>query len=76
MKRYRDIDGDSGISAYDYGDDWVKVQFKGGRTYEYKASKIGQAHISTLKKLADGGDGLNAYIMNNSIVKNGWTSKS
>jgi hypothetical protein len=76
MKRYGDIDGDSGILAYDYGDDWVKVQFKGGRTYEYQASKIGPAHISTMKKLADRGDGLNAYIMNNSAVKNGWTSKS
>lgn len=76
MKRYRDIGGDSGISAYDYGDDWLKVQFKSGSTYEYKASKIGQAHIFAMKKLADEGNGLNAYIMNNPAVKNGWTSKS
>ena len=52
MKTYRDIDGDSGIAAYDYGDDWIKVQFKGGNTCEYQASKIGQAHIAAMKALA------------------------
>lgn len=76
MKRYGDIDGDSGVLAYDYGDDWIKVQFKGGSIYEYQASKIGQAHITAMKALADGGDGLNSYIMRDSTVKNGWSSKS
>jgi len=75
MKTYRDIDGDSGIAAYDYGDDWIKVQFKGGNTYEYQASKIGQAHIAAMKALAVSGDGLNSYIMRNPTVKNGWSSK-
>lgn len=74
MKVYRDINGDSGISAYDYGDDWIKVQFKGGKTYEYQASKIGQSHITVMKALADAGDGLNSYIMSNPTVKNGWSS--
>lgn len=76
MKAYRNIDGDSGIVAYDYGDDWIMVQFKGGQTYEYQASKIGQAHVSTMKELADSGEGLNAYIRRNPIVRNGWSSKS
>lgn len=76
MKAYRDIDGDSGISAYDDGDDWIKVQFKSGQTYEYQASKIGQEHITAMKALANAGDGLNSYIMRNPAVKNGWSSKS
>lgn len=75
MKAYRDINGDSGISAYNYGHDWIKVQFKGGNTYEYQASKIGQAHITAMKALADASDGLNSYIMRNPAVKNGWSSK-
>ena len=58
MKAYKDINGDSGVSAYDYGDDWIKVQFKHGGTYEYRASKIGSAHLSRMKRLADTGDGL------------------
>ncbi len=76
MKAYRDINGDSGVSAYDYGDDWIKVQFKYGRTYEYRSSKIGSAHISMMKRLADSGDGLNAYINTRPDVKNGYSSKS
>lgn len=76
MKAYMDTDGDSGISAYDYGDDWIKVLFKGGQTYEYQASKIGQANINTMKALADAGDGLNSFIMLNPTVKNGWSRKS
>jgi hypothetical protein len=75
MKAYKDINGDSGVSAYDYGDDWIKVQFKHGGTYEYLASKIGSAHISTMKRLADSGDGLNAYINTNPDVRNGYSSK-
>lgn len=76
MKAYIDINNDSGISAYDYGDDWIKVQFKGGNTYEYQASKIGQAHITAMKRLADAGDGLNSYIMRDPTVRNGWSSKN
>ena len=75
IKTYRDKNGDSGISAYTYGDDWIQVQFKGGESYEYQASKIGQAHIAAMKALADAGDGLNSYIMRNPIVKHGWSSK-
>lgn len=76
MKAYRDINGNSGISAYDCGEDWIKVQFKEGKIYEYQSSKIGQEHITAMKTLADAGDGLNSYIMRNPTVKNGWSSKS
>ncbi len=76
MKAYKDIDGDSGIAAYDYGDDWIKVQFKRGQTYLYQASKIGQTHIATMRSLADAGEGLHSYIMRNPTVKNGWSSKN
>lgn len=76
MKAYRDINGDSGISAYDYSDDWITVQFKHGGTYDYRASGIGSVHLNNMKRLADAGDGLNAYINTHPEVKNGWSSKS
>jgi hypothetical protein len=76
MKTYKDIGGDSGVVAYDYGDDWISVQFKNGNTYEYRSSAIGSSHLSTMKSLADSGDGLNAYINKNSEVKKGYSSKS
>ena len=75
MNAYRDINGDSGISAYEYGDDWIKVQFKHGGTYEYRSTRIGAEHISTMKHLAAAGDGLNAYINTNQDVKIGFSSK-
>lgn len=75
MKVYQDINGDSGVAAYDYGDDWIRVRFKHGGTYEYRVSSIGSAHISTMKRLADSGDGLNAYINANPDVRNGYSSK-
>ena len=76
MKPYTDINGDSGVLAYDYGDDWIKVQFKQGGTYEYRSSVIGSSHLNAMKRLADSGDGLNAYINTNQDVKKGFSSKS
>lgn len=75
MNVYRNINGDSGISAYNYGDDWISVRFKDGKTYEYRASKIGQEHITAMKALADAGSGLNSYIMRSPTVKSGWSFK-
>jgi hypothetical protein len=76
MKAYRDINGDSGVSAYEYGDDWIDVQFKYGGTYRYLASGIGSVHLSAMKRLADAGDGLNAYINTHPEIKKGYSSKS
>lgn len=72
MKNYRDIDGDSGIAAYDYSETSIRIQFKTGKIYEYPVSNIGAAHFSIMKRLADAGDGLNAYINTNPEVKAGY----
>lgn len=76
MKPYRDINGDSGVSCYDYGDDWIRVQFKFGGIYEYRSAVIGSAHLTTMKCLADSGDGLNSYINTHPEVEKGYSSKS
>ncbi len=75
MKPYKDVDGDSGVLAYDYDQETIRVQFKHGGTYTYRSSKIGVTHLSTMKRLADSGDGLNAYINTNADVKHGWSEK-
>jgi hypothetical protein len=74
MKPYKDINGDSGVLAYEYGDDWIRVQFKHGDPYLYRSSVIGSGHLNTMKRLADSGDGLNAYINTNPDIKNGYSS--
>lgn len=75
MKLYQDIQGDSGISAYECGDDWIDVQFKGGDTYRYLAVDIGSAAVHEMKRLAQAGDGLNAFINTHPSVKEGYSDK-
>jgi hypothetical protein len=69
MERYSNIGGDSGVSAYEIGTDYIKVKFSGnGRTYTYSYQKAGSYHIENMKRLAQSGNGLNSYINRN--VKN------
>ena len=77
MKPYRNITGKSGVQSYDYGDDWIEVRFKSGenRNYRYESSKIGTAHLETMKRMADAGIGLNAYINSNPAVARGYSNR-
>lgn len=69
MERYRNSGGDSGVSAYEIGSDYINVKFSGtARTYRYSYRKAGQNHVENLKRLAQSGSGLNSYI--NKHVKN------
>lgn len=64
MKPYRDIDGDSGVEAYEYGADFIIIRFSKGRytEYTYTYSSAGVNNIEKMKRLADAGDGLNEFI--------------
>jgi hypothetical protein len=77
MPIYRDTDGDSGVVSYEYGPDWIEVQFGAGsyRNYRYEASGVGQSRIDTMKRLADAGEGLNAYINTNRGVAKGYSRR-
>ena len=72
MKHYIDLNGDSGIAAYEYTETSIRVQFKTGKVYQYSLSKIGASHFNAMVKLADSHDGLNAYINNNPQVSDGF----
>ena len=65
MQKYKDLDHDSGVSAFEIGQDWIKVQFKNGSIYLYNFRSSGQRYIEQMKNLATYGDGLNAYINKN-----------
>ncbi len=66
MTLYKDIDGDSGVLAYEYGVDFIDVQFKrSSKTYRYSYQSAGSKNVETMKILAKSGDGLNAYINKN-----------
>lgn len=69
MERYRNLDGSSGVSAYEISSDFIIIRFSGTvKTYKYSSRKAGQLHIDKMKVLAQNGRGLNAYI--NRYVKN------
>lgn len=71
MIKYEDINGDSGVEAYEQGDDYIAVLFKSGsaRRYLYNHDVTGYQHVEAMKDLAANGDGLNAYI-NRHVRKN------
>lgn len=65
MERYKDIDGDSGVAAYEIGTDYIRVQFKDNSVYLYTYASAGSNNIEQMKRLAEAGDGLNAFINKN-----------
>ena len=62
MKVYRDLDNDSGVRAYEIGEESITVRFKTGAVYLYNYLSTGALHIEQMKRLAEAGDGLNSYI--------------
>jgi len=43
MERYRNAGGDSGVSAYEIGPDYIRVKFSGTShtyTYSYKTQEV------------------------------------
>jgi hypothetical protein len=62
MEHYMNIDGDSGVSGYEIGADFIRVQFSTGAIYLYTYGSAGQDKIDRMKVLAQMGDGLNSFI--------------
>lgn len=66
MNTYANLNGDSGISAYEIGSDYVSVRFKNtGKVYTYSNNRAGKANVDYMKSLAVNGSGLNSFIMRN-----------
>lgn len=73
MEKYQDINGDSGVDAYEIGDSFIRVRFKDAAVYLYTNDSAGADNIQQMKTLAQNGDGLNAFI--NKHVKKGYARK-
>jgi hypothetical protein len=65
LKRYLNLSGDSGILGYEFGDDFILVEFKSGATYRYGSVRPGQYHVDRMKARAIAGRGLATYISQN-----------
>ena len=62
MEPYKDIGGDSGISAFELGPGTITIRFSDGGIYRYDGSRPGAAHVARMQALAVAGNGLNTYI--------------
>lgn len=73
MVRYGNLAGNSGVYAYEIGDNSVKVEFKDGSIYLYNYHSTGSYNIEHMKQLAVRGQGLNSFI--NTTVRKNYASK-
>lgn len=73
MESYRNLGGDSGVSGYEAGSDYIIVQFSNGASYLYNGKVTGVQNIARMKQLASRGSGLNSFI--NTHVKKSYAAK-
>lgn len=69
MTPYMDLGGNSGVTAYELGNDYILVEFHGGSLYLYTYDRPGKFDVENMKELAVRGRGLNTYI-NKYVRKN------
>ncbi|MBI9054387.1 MAG: hypothetical protein JEY96_11255 [Bacteroidales bacterium] len=63
MERYKNRNGDSGVSSFELGEDYIRIKFKGTiKLYKYSYRRAGQKHVERMKVLAENGSGLNEYV--------------
>ena len=62
MTPYANLGGDSGVSNYEIGSNFIKVEFNTGAVYVYDDVKPGTSDLDQMKALAISGVGLNSFI--------------
>jgi hypothetical protein len=62
MKRYRNLEGHSGVTAFDCGAGFIRIRFVNGDVYEYTDRATGREHVANMQELARAGLGLSTYV--------------
>ncbi|HEY4162304.1 MAG TPA: hypothetical protein VGM59_04520 [Dongiaceae bacterium] len=62
MKPYRNLSGDSGVTHYEIGSDFIAVRFRKGDKYLYNYRRPGRYEVEEMKRLAVAGQGLSTFI--------------
>jgi hypothetical protein len=65
MTPYKDLSGRSGIEAYEIRDRSIAIRFKYGGVYVYDYNIPGRDAVEEMKRLAQQGRDLSAYISRN-----------
>jgi len=63
MKTYKNLSGQSGVSAYEIGKTYIRIKFHGeSGIYTYDYTRPGKKEVEHMKLLAQKGEGLSTYI--------------
>ena len=62
MLLYKNLSGDSGIKAFEIGDDYIIVEFTNGEHYMYTNEITSKTEVDRMKELAIAGQGLNSML--------------
>ncbi len=66
MNQYLNKSGNSPVTNYQIGSDYIIVRFKGNKDYKYSYNgKAGKEKVDIMKSLAISGSGLSAFITKN-----------
>lgn len=74
MEPYKNLSGNSGIAAYELGDESITVKFNDNTVYLYTNDSTDIENIMEMQRLAVSGQGLNTFI--NQVVKKGYSQKN
>ncbi len=58
MKRYANLNGQSGVVAYALQPDGIRVKFRNSTTYTYRHASAGAPAVAAMQALAQAGLGL------------------
>lgn len=72
MRPYANLSGNSGVTAYESGPDFIRVEFRSGETYLYTYDSAGPDNVEHMKDLADKGHGLAAFISQQPEAREGY----
>lgn len=73
MVAYQNKKGNSGITHYEIGKDFISVKYQGSTgTYVYRNGRVGKHHVDRMKVLAEQGCGLSTYISQHPVVREGY----
>jgi hypothetical protein len=76
VKAYKNLSGQSGVTHYILGKDYIAIKFKGkAQVYVYTENNCGKKHIAHMKKLATSGKGLSTYISLHPQVRDNYVVK-
>lgn len=67
MTPYQNLNGDSGVNAYEIGENNIIVKFNDGWCYVYNTSRCGASHIAKMQRLAEAGAGLSKFISSSGV---------